>query len=192
TWSMLHGHAEVIVDTFTDACMESCGGQERGTLRGDMVFKNAVLSLCDGLILQEFSNTIKSGDSGCVLLVLKLWALSFQGSGCSKYAYKVPHLLHNVTHVWLEPVVRIVLNNWLVNLTGKANSFIELDLMQGHLNYWIKNYYQVHGSGASWEWLATISPCIKVLQQLATEVNNTLGLKQGNRHASANLTKDIK
>ncbi|KAH9017801.1 hypothetical protein EDB84DRAFT_1520840 [Lactarius hengduanensis] len=208
TWSMLCGHAEAVVDTFTDARMvdnlrcsrrqedeapkESCGGQERGTLGGDMVFENAVLFLRDGLILREFSDAIKSGDSGRVLLVLKLWALSFRGSGRSKYAYEVLHLLHNVTHVWPEPVVRIVLNNWLVNPTGKANSFVELDLMQEHLNYWIKTYYQAHGSGASWEWLATISPCIEVLRRLATEVNNTLGSKQGNRHASADLTKDIK
>ncbi|KAH9165160.1 hypothetical protein EDB89DRAFT_1858634, partial [Lactarius sanguifluus] len=207
TWSMLCGHAEAIVDTFTDARVvnnlhcshhqedeawkESRGEQERGTLGGDMVFENTILFLRDGLILREFSDAIKSGNSGRVLMVLKLWALSFRGSG-RKYAYEVLHLLHNVTHVWLEPVVRIVLNNWLVNPTGKANSFVELDLMQEHLNYWIKNYYQAHGSGASWEWLATISPCIEVLRRLATEVNNTLGSKQGNRHASADLTKDIK
>ncbi|KAH9034017.1 hypothetical protein EDB83DRAFT_2507841 [Lactarius deliciosus] len=192
TWSMLCGHAEAVVDTFTDARVvnnlrcshrqedearkESRGEQERGTLGGDMVFENAILFLRDGLILREFSDAIKSGDSGRVLMVLKLWALSFRGSGRSKYAYEVLHLLHNVTHVWPEPVVRIVLNNWLVNPTGKANSFVELDLMQEHLNYWIKNYYQAHGSGASWEWLTTISPCI--------EVNNTL--------VTADLTKDIK
>ncbi|KAH9172322.1 hypothetical protein EDB89DRAFT_2114193 [Lactarius sanguifluus] len=204
TWSTLCGHAEAVVDTFTDACMvynlrcshcqedeapkESHGGQERGTLGGDMVFENAVLLLCDGLILREFSDAIKSGDSGHVLLVLKLWAFSFRGSGRSKYTYEVLHLLHNITHVWPEPVVfilfyfscwsadcylhtdrMIVLNNWLVNPTGKVNSFVELDLMQEHLNYWIKNYYQAHGSGASWEWLATISPCIEILQRLATE-----------------------
>ncbi|KAH9051116.1 hypothetical protein EDB83DRAFT_2627558 [Lactarius deliciosus] len=208
TWSTLCGHAEAVVDTFTDARMvynlrcshrqedeapkESCGGQERGTLGGDMVFENAVLFLRDGLILREFSDAIKSGDSGRVLLVLKLWAFSFRGSGRSKYAYEVLHLLHNITHVWPEPVVTIVLNNWLVNPTGKANSFVELDLMQEHLNYWIKSYYQAHGSGASWEWLATISPCIEILRRLATEVNGTLGSKQGNRHASADLTKDIK
>ncbi|KAH8992310.1 hypothetical protein EDB86DRAFT_3103560 [Lactarius hatsudake] len=212
TWSMLCGHAEVVVDAFTDgrvvdslrcsrrqedeAQKESCGERERGTVGGDMIFENAVLFLHDGLILREFSDAIKSGDSGRVLLVLKLWALSFQGSGRSKYAYEVLHLLHNVTHVWPEPVVRIVLNNWLVNPTGKANSFVELDLMQEHLNYWIKvrgcRARPSHGSGASWEWLATISPCIEVLRRLATEVNGALGSKQGNRHASADLTKDIK
>ncbi|KAH9162462.1 hypothetical protein EDB89DRAFT_2152512 [Lactarius sanguifluus] len=182
TWLMLCGHAEAVVDAFTDARMVDnlrCSRcQERGRLPGDMIFENAMLFLRDGLILQEFSDAIKSGDSS--------------RSGCSKYAYEVLHLLHNVTHVWLEPVVRIVLNNWLVNPTGKANSFVKLDLMQEHLNYWIKNYYQAHGSGASWEWLTTISPCIEILRRLATEVNNTLGSKQGNRHASADLTKDIK
>ncbi|KAH9161003.1 hypothetical protein EDB89DRAFT_1861941 [Lactarius sanguifluus] len=215
TWTMLRGHAEAVVDTFTDGRMvdnlrfsrrqekkaqsEAHGRQGRGGLAGDMIFENAVLFLRDGLILREFSDAIKSGDSGHVLLVLKLWAFSFRGSGRTKYAYEVLHLLHNVTHVWPEPVVRIVLNNWLVNPTGKANSFVELDLMQEHLNYWIKanvrgrRYnYQAHGSGASWEWLATISPCIKILRQLATEVNGALGSKQGNRHASADLTKDIK
>jgi hypothetical protein len=55
----------------------------------------------------------------------------------------------------------------------------------------VQNYYQAHGSGASWEWLATISPCIEVLRRLATEVNGSLGSKQGNRHAAADLTKDI-
>ncbi|KAH8992239.1 hypothetical protein EDB92DRAFT_1797358, partial [Lactarius akahatsu] len=154
TWTMLCGHAEAVVDTFTDgrtvdnlrcsrrqedeAQSEALGGQERGGLGGDMIFENAVLFLHDGLILREFSDAIKSGDSGHVLLVLKLWAFGFRGSGHSKYAYEVLHLLHNITHVWPEPVMRIVLNNWLVNPTGKANLFVELDLMQEHLNYWIK------------------------------------------------------
>ncbi|KAN0130508.1 hypothetical protein V8E53_011594 [Lactarius tabidus] len=205
TWDVLCGHAEAVVDTFSDAHMvdtlrcsrhqesQSRGEQEGGSRRaGDMIFENAVLFLRDGLILREFSDAIKCGDSGRVLLVLKIWALSFRGSRRTKYAYEVLHLVHNITHVWPKPVVKIVLNNWLVNPTGKENSFVELDLMQEHLNYWIKNYYQAHGSGASWEWLATISPCIEVLWQLASEVNGALGSKQGNRHATPDLTKDIK
>lgn len=30
------------------------------------------------------------------------------------------------------------LDNWLVNLTGKPNSFKEVDLMGEHLNFWAK------------------------------------------------------
>ena len=33
---------------------------------------------------------------------------------------------------------RIVLKNWLVNPTGKANAWVEVDLLQEHLNFWIK------------------------------------------------------
>ena len=43
-----------------------------------------------------------------------------------------------------------------------------------------------------WEWLATISPCIEVLQRLTSEVNGALGSKQGNQHTAPDLTKDIK
>ncbi|TFY81070.1 hypothetical protein EWM64_g2940 [Hericium alpestre] len=32
----------------------------------------------------------------------------------------------------------IVLNNWLANPTGKPNSFVDVDLVQEHLNFWIK------------------------------------------------------
>lgn len=32
----------------------------------------------------------------------------------------------------------LVFNNWLVNTTGKPDAFLEVDLLQEHLNYWIK------------------------------------------------------
>src|ERR1700722_5426799 len=32
----------------------------------------------------------------------------------------------------------MVLNNWLVNPTGRPNSWVEVDFMQEHMNYWIK------------------------------------------------------
>jgi hypothetical protein len=31
-----------------------------------------------------------------------------------------------------------MLQNMLVNPTGRSNSFVEMDLMQEHLNLWIK------------------------------------------------------
>jgi hypothetical protein len=32
----------------------------------------------------------------------------------------------------------IVFNNWLVNPSGNPVSFVEVDLMQEHMNFWIK------------------------------------------------------
>ena len=48
---------------------------------GDMVFENAILFMRDGLISREFTDAVKAGDSGRVVLVLKTWALSYRGNG---------------------------------------------------------------------------------------------------------------
>jgi hypothetical protein len=121
---------------------------------GDKIFENASLFLRDALISREFTDSIKAGDSGRIVLVVKLLALSFRGNGRSKYAYEMLHLIHNLTHVWPEPIRyanfdnfqyvliclyrTIVLNNWLVNPTGNPFSWVEIDLMQEHMNFWIK------------------------------------------------------
>ncbi|GLB34361.1 hypothetical protein LshimejAT787_0112450 [Lyophyllum shimeji] len=158
---------------------------------GDMVFENAVLFMRDALISREYADAIKAGDSGWVLLVLKIWALSFRGSGRTKYAYEMLHIIHNLTHVWPKPIREIILNNWLLNPTGKPNSFVEMDLVQEHLNFWIKSYYKAYGSNASWEWLELVAPCVTALRHLANGLNDLFGDDQGTRHAPPDLTEDI-
>ena len=47
-------------------------------------------------------DAVKAGDSGRVLLVLKIWALSFRGNGRTKYGYEMLHVIHNLTNVFPE------------------------------------------------------------------------------------------
>ncbi|KAF9564044.1 hypothetical protein CPC08DRAFT_760432 [Agrocybe pediades] len=90
------------------------------------------------------------------------------------------------------PKIRaIILDNWLLNPTGKPNSWVEVDLVQEHLNFWIKSFYKAHGSNASWDWLKMISPCVDVLRELARNFHGMLGADQGTRHAEPQLAKDI-
>ncbi|KZP08017.1 hypothetical protein FIBSPDRAFT_914360 [Athelia psychrophila] len=178
TWKGLQTDAEKILH------------QHKG-IGGDMVLENAILFLRDALISREFTDAVKAGDSGCVLLVLKVWALSFRGSGRTKYAYEMLHLIHNLSNVWPKPVCKLVLDNWLLNPTGKPNSWVEVDLMQEHMNYWIKNFYKAHGSSASWEWLEMIAPCVEVLRNLAKTMNGLLGVDSGIQHEPVDLTTDI-
>ena len=72
--------------------------------KGIMIFENAVLFLCHALISREFNDFVKCGDSGRIVLVLKIWALSFRGSGHTKYTRKMLHLIHNIEHVWPKPI----------------------------------------------------------------------------------------
>ncbi|TRM55679.1 hypothetical protein BD626DRAFT_587913 [Schizophyllum amplum] len=159
--------------------------------KGDMVFENAVLFMRDALLSREFSDAIKAGDSGRVLTVFKLWVFSYRGSGRTKYAHEMLHLLHNILNVWPKGIRHAILQNWLQNPTGKPNAFVEIDLVQEHLNYWIKRIYKADGDGHSWTWLAMVSPTVNVLRQLANHVNSELGAKQGKKHAAPDIGRDI-
>jgi len=61
-------------------CLKDEGEGAKPT-EGDAVFENAVLFMRDALISREFNDAIKTGDSGRVVLVLKVWALGFRGNG---------------------------------------------------------------------------------------------------------------
>ena len=68
--------------------------------KGDMVFENATYFLRDALLLREFTDAIKGGDSGRIILALKMCSLTYRGAGCPKYAFETLQFIHNLAHVW--------------------------------------------------------------------------------------------
>jgi hypothetical protein len=104
---------------------------------------------------------------------------------------------------------KVVTQNWLLNPTGKPNAFVEIDLVQEHLNYWIKvsdlcvvphkiqslprtkRVYKAEGGSHSWDWLALVSPCVDILRKLSMKINLELGTEQGSKHTIPSLLKDI-
>ena len=75
TWEELKEDAGTVVDRFTKTNIVHrlrTEWKQDGDVGGDMVFENAVLFLCDSLLLKEFTDSVKCGDSGRVLLVLKV------------------------------------------------------------------------------------------------------------------------
>ncbi|KAF7358319.1 hypothetical protein MVEN_00881400 [Mycena venus] len=216
SWTTIVGHARAIFQTYAnadrvqelreehiqdehkrdaDAKAANKGKKPDGALphikKGDMVFENAILFLRDALLTREFTDTVKAGDSGRVVNVLRLWVFSYRGSGRTKYAHEMLHLLHNLICVWTKELRHVILQNWLLNPTGKPNSFVEIDLVQEHLNFWIKKIYKADGDGHSWDWLAMISPCVDILRSLATHIHTDLGARQGAKHTIPNLEEDI-
>ncbi|KAJ7599782.1 hypothetical protein C8J56DRAFT_999560 [Mycena floridula] len=206
-WDTFYSHAKAIYDTYTSALTVSdlrwkremskprnedgTTGSASSTTEGDMVYENALLFLRDALISREYTDAIKVGDSGRVLLVLKAWTLGFRGNGRTKYAYEMLHIIHNLAHVWPKAVRNIVLNNWLLCPSGNPRSFVEVDLVQEHMNFWIKSYYKAHGSNASWEWLAMIAPCVQALRHIADMMKSSLGIDIGTQHTAPDLMNDI-
>ena len=118
-WETLVEHATKILENYANAALveelrseraESLEDKEEGAkpTKGDAVFKNAALFMRDALVSREFNDAIKAGDSGRVMLVLKIWALSFRGNGRTKYAYEMLHLIHNLTHIWPEKIRYVI------------------------------------------------------------------------------------
>ncbi|KAH7919763.1 hypothetical protein BV22DRAFT_1107961 [Leucogyrophana mollusca] len=169
-WSTLCDHAKHIYKQYTNPDIvaelrwqqQFASKNDINAPRGDMIFENAVLYLRDGLLLREFTDAVKMGDSGQVVLVRKIWALSFQGNRA------------------------IVMNKWLLNPMGWPNLFVEVDLVQEHMNFWVKNFYQAHGSLASWHWLKMIAQCPMDLSHniplLMSSLSNHKVYKIKNRH----------
>jgi hypothetical protein len=73
-------------------------------LQGDMVFENGCLFLRDALLTRLFADSIKSGDSGLVISVLKHWVFSYRGNGRTKYTHEMLHLFHNLANVWTKEI----------------------------------------------------------------------------------------
>ncbi|EJD47436.1 hypothetical protein AURDEDRAFT_163653 [Auricularia subglabra TFB-10046 SS5] len=192
TWAQLHKHAREIYRTYASTRLISELRQERTAGTGDIVLENAALFLRDALGLQTFERAIKAGRSGHIVLALKWLALMFKAGGHPKYAREMLYLLHHLTHVWPPKLRDLILSNWLVNPTGHKDGWVALDLMQEHLNFWIKRMYAAHGSNGSTEWLAMISPCIEVLRSVANQMHATLGSYQGRTHTTPDLTRDIR
>ncbi|KAJ7114691.1 hypothetical protein C8R44DRAFT_880777 [Mycena epipterygia] len=216
SWAAIVGHAKDIYSSYADpdlvqelreqripnerkqeaeAKAANNGKKPDGTLphvkKGDMVFENAILFFRDALLTREFTDAVKAGDSGRVVLILRMWVFSYRGSGRSKYAHEMLHLLHNLICVWTKELRHVIMMNWLLNPTGKVNSFVEIDLVQEHLNFWIKKIYKADGDSHSWDWLALISPCVDILRSLATRIHTDLGARQGSKHTIPNLEEDI-
>ncbi|KAG8775483.1 hypothetical protein FRC12_001450 [Ceratobasidium sp. 428] len=177
-WAKLQSVVSAAITRFTTP-------EEAGA---DDVLRNSILFIRDALLFRSFVTSVKCGNMAMIELILKVWAISFRGSGRTQYASELLRLRHNLVHAWPKPLRELVLSNMLVNMTGKKNGWKEIDLLQEHMNYWIK---ATRGPNATWKWLAEISPCISALRELATQVNTSLAPRNSNHHTSPNLQADL-
>ncbi|KAG8683088.1 hypothetical protein FRC09_016299 [Ceratobasidium sp. 395] len=134
---------------------------------------------------------IKQGDPGHVLIILKVFALSFRGVGQTQYAQEMLHIIHNVEKIWPIPLRNLVPQNWLINTTNHLNAWLGIDLHQEHGNLFIKTIHKAHGSNSLWSWLAIILPCTKAHHVLVKDLNGMLGTYLGSKHTTPNIAPDI-
>ncbi|THV04221.1 hypothetical protein K435DRAFT_649528, partial [Dendrothele bispora CBS 962.96] len=158
----------------------------------DKVFFNSILYNRDALLYWLFVTSIKAGDIGRVLLVLRIWMVMMRTpKTMPKYADAIFETLGRLQS--FNPVLqKFFLHNWLVNLTGKPFRFKEIDLLQEHQNFWLKVIYSAKGVNKSWKWLAMIAVCIYSLRDAMKTVQSAFKISSlGVQHTVPDMTAEI-
>lgn len=114
----------------------------------DFGHENTLLLNWDNLIYTEFCHAIKCGDIGCILNVARIECQSIHSQFIKLYLTSMTIQTSSSmypSYIWFSvnncKYSNIYLHNWLVNMTGRASHFKELDLLQEHQNFWAKVWY---------------------------------------------------
>jgi len=71
---------------------------------------------------------------------------TFWGAGATNYGNELLEHATLFIHVYPKKQREALLNNWLVNPSGEPHRWHELDLLQEHLNFWIKVFFNSRNS----------------------------------------------
>jgi hypothetical protein len=110
--------------------------------------------------------------------------ISFWKAGASNYGKGLLSLAAMFIHVFNNKQREAILNNWLVNLSGKVGQWYELDLLQEHLIFWIKVFFNSQSSAFENPFLQNIALNITGFSSLRTALEHILGISAstGNHH----------
>jgi hypothetical protein len=132
-WKM----AKRIVETY--ACSRLISrAQNKNPEDRDGVFENSSMFIRDALLLFEMCDAVKAGDTGRINGVRRWWTFCFWGAGSFNYGLESLYLDQNLQYEWSEKLVAAFFDNWLLNTKGKHRCWVEADLVQEHVNFWIK------------------------------------------------------
>lgn len=121
-------------------------GEETGPFAGDLSLANRVQRMGDCMIHYTFQAAVAEGDIGRVMDVLnvcydlttpvhhthralQIWVFTFAGSGKTKYTNELLELACNFEFEYTPQLKAVILDNWLVNITGWPGHWFPGDLL---------------------------------------------------------------
>ncbi|KAJ7183811.1 hypothetical protein C8R46DRAFT_1308852, partial [Mycena filopes] len=141
----------------------------------------------------ELCAATAEGDIGRVFEVIKLLRFSFWGAGSTNYGNELLELACNFLYEWSDDLRLTVLENYLVNPTGKRGYWFELDLLQEHFNFWIKALFNSKSHDFDSKHLAeAVGLNISGISSLRERFPGLFGLKKnGGKHRDVRVADDI-
>ncbi|KAJ6544427.1 hypothetical protein B0H19DRAFT_1380669 [Mycena capillaripes] len=141
----------------------------------------------------ELCAAIAEGDIGRVFEIIKVLRFSFWGAGSTGYGNELLELACNFLYEWSEDLRLTVLENYLVNPTGKIGHWLELDLLQEHFNFWIKALFNSKSHDFDGKHLSeAVGLNIAGISKLREHFPGLFGLKKnGQKHRDVVAVDDI-
>ncbi|KAJ7874114.1 hypothetical protein B0H13DRAFT_1894669 [Mycena leptocephala] len=123
----------------------------------------------------------------------RLLRFSFWGAGSTNYGNELLELACNFLYEFSEDLITAVLNNYLVNPSGRTGHWLELDLLQEHFNFWIKRLFNSKSHDFDSKHLSeAVGLNIAGISKLRETFPGLFGLKQnGQQHKDAATVHDI-
>ncbi|KAF7371359.1 hypothetical protein MSAN_00772000 [Mycena sanguinolenta] len=166
---------------------------ERNFSGGDQVIVNLVHFMRVTFWYLELCAGIAEGDIGRVFEVIKLLRFSFWGAGSTNYGNELLELACHFLYEWSDPLRLTVLENYLVNPTGRIGHWLELDLLQEHFNFWIKALFNSKSHDFDGKHLSeAVGLNITGISKLRERFPGLFGLKKnGQKHRNITPFDDI-
>lgn len=146
------------------------------------------------LVLKTFISAVKAGDSGLMINALKFLTIWFQGSGNPKYAKECLRLVACLTgEVWSDDLILFWKQNAIINLSGKRNGFMALDMLNEYVVREVKGMLPNNLTPATDNHVRNVcSLLIMKLRDIRLLVSDQLEINIFDHHSSTvNPWKDI-
>ncbi|KAI0357409.1 hypothetical protein OH77DRAFT_1422261 [Trametes cingulata] len=160
---------------------------------GDRVLLNNIAFMRLTFWYLEFCAAVAEGDIGRVFEIIKLLRFSFWGAGSTNYGNELLELACNFLYEFPDGLREAILNNYLVNPSGLAGHWHELDLMQEHFNYWLKRLFNTKSLSFDSSFLREVVGLnLRGFCDLRNTMFTFFGLKRTNlKHTEADTRADI-
>jgi hypothetical protein len=179
---------------------------------GDRVLANSHLFKMEFGWWIEVAYSVSEGDIGRALEILKvepfvtsclmilthasiqIWIFTFCGTSHQNYTNYMLDLYCLLRYESSPSLHEALLNNWLVNMTGKPGQWYEADLLQEHHNRWLEDMVQRHGGEFDdLFYRKTISLNVSHFLRIKEEIETTFGLDQRSKsHTSPHLRDEFR
>ncbi|KAJ7738991.1 hypothetical protein B0H16DRAFT_1424719 [Mycena metata] len=158
---------------------------------GDRVLANEILFLRDMGWWVIASDAVPDGEIGRVWEIMKIWIISFAGSGNHNYTNYLleTYCLHR--YEASKDFSDAMFNNWLVNLRG--HQYIEIDWVQEDFNKWLESLVEHKGGDFDDHFYRhTLAPNVMHFLRMKEKMETAFELKpRGKTHSAPHLRNEF-